>query len=146
MKKKKIGIRVRNRIWAAILAAALMTGQGVISGDSYASVARAEEQVYSSAVEGDGSPENPYLLDSDADLREMAVKLNAKDPAWIGKSYVLEADIQMKKDSFPMIDNFTGMLDGQGYTISGLTLCDEPQTVSGEYRICLLYTSDAADE
>ena len=55
MKKKKIGIRVRNRIWAAILAAALMTGQGVISGDSYASVARAEEQVYSSAVEGDGS-------------------------------------------------------------------------------------------
>ena len=28
MKKKKIGIRVRNRIWAAILAAALMTGQG----------------------------------------------------------------------------------------------------------------------
>ena len=141
MKKKKIGIRVRNRIWAAILAAALMTGQGVISGDSYASVARAEEQVYSSAVEGDGSPENPYLLDSDADLREMAAKLNAKDPAWIGKSYVLEADIQMKKDSFPMIDNFTGMLDGQGYTISGLTLCDEPQTVSGEYRMAFIRTN-----
>lgn len=141
MKKKKIGIRVRNRIWAAILAAALMTGQGVISGDSYASVARAEEQVYSSTVEGDGSPENPYLLDSDADLREMAAKLNAKDPAWIGKSYVLEADIQMKKDSFPMIDNFTGMLDGQGYTISGLTLCDEPQTVSGEYRMAFIRTN-----
>ena len=94
-------------------------------------------------IEGDGSTENPYLLDSDADLREMAAKLNENDSAWVGKNYALAADIQMKNDSFPMINSFNGALDGKGYTIQGLTISDPEETLNGstEHRVAFIRTN-----
>ena len=83
-------------------------------------------------VEGEGSAENPYLLDSDADLREMASKLNANDKDWVGKKFVLDADIWMKSDSFPMIDRFSGVLDGNGYTIFGLNVNEPEEKLDGK--------------
>lgn len=94
-------------------------------------------------IEGDGSQENPYMLDSDADLREMAARLNADDPDWVGKNYALNSDIQMKSDSFPMIDSFNGILDGNGHTIYGLTI-DEPEAVLDgrtEHRVAFIRTN-----
>ena len=94
-------------------------------------------------IEGDGSQGNPYLLDSDADLREMAERLNANDSAWVGKNYSLNADIQMKSNSFPMIDSFTGMLDGNGHTITGLTIDEPESTLNGntEHRVAFIRTN-----
>lgn len=95
-------------------------------------------------IEGDGSLENPYLLDSDADLREMAAKLNANDKTWVGKNYALDADINMKSDSFPMINSFTCTLDGRGYTIKGLTIAEETESVlngSTEHRVAFIRTN-----
>ena len=94
-------------------------------------------------IEGDGSADDPYLLDSDADLREMAAKLNANDAAWVGKNYALDANIKMKSDSFPMINNFSGVLDGKGYTISGLTIDDPEKTLNGstEHRVAFIRTN-----
>lgn len=94
-------------------------------------------------IEGDGSTENPYLLDSDADLREMAAKLNENNEDWVGKNYALAADIQMKTDSFPMINSFNGVLDGKGHTIQGLTIDDPAKTLDGktEYRVAFIRTN-----
>lgn len=94
-------------------------------------------------VEGEGSAENPYLLDSDADLREMASKLNANDKDWVGKKFVLDADIWMKSDSFPMIDRFSGVLDGNGYTIFGLNVNEPEEKLDGktEHRTAFIRTN-----
>lgn len=94
-------------------------------------------------IEGDGSGENPYLLDSDADLREMAEKINANEEEWVGKNYALDADIQMKSDSFPVINSFTGVLDGKGYTISGLTINEPEKKLDGktEHRAAFIGTN-----
>lgn len=99
-------------------------------------------------IEGDGSTENPYLLDSDADLREMAEKLNSNDKDWVGKSYALDADIKMKSDSFPMINSFTGVLDGKGHTIQGLNINESKKTLDGktEHRVAFIRTNTGTIE
>lgn len=94
-------------------------------------------------IEGDGSAENPYLLDSDADLWEMASKLNANDKDWVGKKFVLDADIRMKSDRFPMIDRFSGVLDGNGHTILGLNVNEPEEKLDGktEHRTAFIRTN-----
>ncbi len=99
--------------------------------------------VSDSVIEGDGSETNPYLLDSDEDLRMMAEKLNANDEAWVGKYYELSADIQMTSDSFSMINSFSGVLDGKGHTIYGLTIKETEETLDGktEHRTAFIKTN-----
>lgn len=95
----------------------------------------------SNVPDGDGSAENPYVLKSDADLRMMAAKINENDANWVDKYYILDADIQMKSESFLMIDNFKGVLDGKGYTIYGLNIDEPEKNVSGEYRTAFIRTN-----
>ena len=94
-------------------------------------------------IEGDGSEASPYLLDSEADLYMMAEKLNANDEAWVGKSYELSADIQMGTESFTMINSFSGVFDGKGHTIYGLTIKEDEETLNGktEHRTAFIKTN-----
>jgi len=67
---------------------------------------------------GEGTPEHPYLITSADDLRQIENDMSA--------NYRLENDIPMSGLWTPigkgLPDTFTGTLDGQGYTISGLTI------------------------
>lgn len=63
---------------------------------------------------GDGSQENPYQISSPAQLR-----LIADEPF---AHYIITRDIDMIDMSFTPVENFRGSIDGQGHTISNLTL------------------------
>ena len=74
-----------------------------------------------SNIEGDGSPASPYVLDTQEDLLYITEQMNKGDGAYVGKAYELGSDISMTED-FPMIDAFTGSLDGKGHSIEGVVM------------------------
>ncbi len=64
---------------------------------------------------GDGTKDNPYLVQNEAQLRAIDNDLAA--------SYKLTADIQLTGEWTPIASNgdfFTGVLDGDGHVVSGL--------------------------
>lgn len=73
---------------------------------------------------GDGSEENPYYIDNQADIEKIGVTYE------LDASYVLMNDITLTNDFVPIGYNatsslwtgFGGSFDGQGYTIYGLNL------------------------
>ncbi len=87
-----------------------------------------------SNIEGDGSPASPYVLDTQEDLLYITEQMNKGDGAYVGKAYELGSDISMTED-FPMIDEFTGSLDGKGHSIEGVVMKGVlPETNKGSYR------------
>lgn len=65
---------------------------------------------------GDGTAEDPYLLESAADLPKVA-----NDP---GGHYLLTSDLDLSGSAMSQLDRlvrFEGVLDGGGHTISGFT-------------------------
>ncbi len=77
---------------------------------------------------GDGSEENPYFIDSQADLQKIG------DTYSLSSNYVLRANITLTNEFIPIgyvlnaetdieVDSgFSGTFDGDGYTISGLNI------------------------
>lgn len=84
-------------------------------------------------VTGDGSVTNPYNISNEEDLLYFTNKFNLKVEEYIGKNYVLTNDIILNSN-FPMIDEFSGVLEGKGYKISNLTINDTPESITGDYR------------
>lgn len=79
-----------------------------------------------STLKGDGSEKTPYLIGSEADLRNFQKKMeteNSKD-----KYYQLTADIDMSGEPIPAIGPqahpFQGTFDGNGHSINGLVTKD----------------------
>lgn len=70
---------------------------------------------------GDGTEANPYQISSAAHMR-----LLADEPA---AHYVITNDIDMDGISFTPVENFSGSLDGQGHTISNLTISSSTASV-----------------
>lgn len=74
---------------------------------------------------GDGSAETPYLIATEAQLRDFAVSLSSKID-YTGKYVALANDIGVSSAAWTPIGGsqylFNGTFDGRGYTISGLTL------------------------
>ena len=74
---------------------------------------------------GDGSAETPYLIATEAQLRDFAVSLSSKID-YTGKYVALANDIDVSSAEWTPIGGsqylFNGTFDGRGYTISGLTL------------------------
>ncbi len=74
---------------------------------------------------GDGSAETPYLIATEAQLRDFAVSLSSKID-YTGKYVALANDISVSSAAWTPIGGsqylFNGTFDGRGYTISGLTL------------------------
>lgn len=70
---------------------------------------------------GDGTEANPYQISSAVHMRFLA-----DEPA---AHYVITNDIDMDGISFTPVDNFSGSLDGQGHTISNLTISSSTASV-----------------
>ena len=78
------------------------------------------------ALEGDGSAETPYEIGTADELMEFAQKVNGGET---GAYAVLTADIDLSGTDFTPIPTFGGTFEGQGHTISGLSI-----TGSGNVR------------
>ncbi len=79
-----------------------------------------------------GTEDDPILIKDADDLKGMVKKVSSSDYA--GKIFKLTADIQLndtsvdgwyeKEDAYvwPMLDNFSGVIDGDGHTIEGILI------------------------
>ena len=78
---------------------------------------------WSSSVEtitvGDGSENNPYVIDSAQKLSYMAQQINADSGNYSTAYYKQTTNIDISSNTWVMINTFGGCYDGQGYTISG---------------------------
>ena len=75
-----------------------------------------------SDMKGSGTQEAPYLIGSEADLRNFQKTMETEDSE--GKYYKLTADIDMSEQAMPAIgpqkNPFQGTFDGNGHSINGL--------------------------
>ena len=85
-----------------------------------------------SELDGDGSASDPYQIGNEAELIYAAQRMNtiATEHA---KHYILTANIALT-NNFPMINTFSGVLDGKGYKITGLVINVTEQTNVGFIR------------
>ena len=75
------------------------------------------------APNNEGTAEDPHQIGSAEDLLFITERLNNNVSAYTGlKHYILTDDIDLSGINFPMINNFDGVLDGQGHTINGLVI------------------------
>lgn len=107
------GIALRE--WQSDGGSVLPTGAVWTTGDISASI----------FASGGGSAETPYLIATEAQLRDFAVSLSSKID-YTGKYVALANDIGVSSAAWTPIGGsqylFNGTFDGRGYTISGLTL------------------------
>ena len=69
---------------------------------------------------GDGSETAPFLIRTEAQLRAFAAT-TADGETYAGQYVALDADITLNGDWTP-IHSFAGTFDGQGHTVSGMTI------------------------
>lgn len=69
------------------------------------------------------SEEHIIIIETEEDLRRMA-KNCAFDHWSEGKTFVLQKDIQLVKDDFLPIPTFSGIFEGNGHTISSISITD----------------------
>ncbi len=128
----------------SLFAAVVMTATTVLAPVQTAFAQGTQTDTYS--LNGDGSPASPFVLETEEDLLYVTEKLNEGDTAYTGKAYELGADIAMTSE-FPMIDNFSGSLDGNGHTISGLVINGAlPESDKGNYRAGFIRRNTGAIE
>lgn len=92
-------------------------------------------------LSGDGSANSPYRIGTAEELVFAAEQMNAGNTNYVGKSYILTADLDLGSvASFPMILSFSGTLNGDGHTIRNLTVTDTVGTVpSSGYGIGFIH-------
>ena len=94
-------------------------------------------------LEGTGEESDPYLIKDKDDLLYAVTYLNQKDERIVGKALRLTADIDLSGVNFTPIDRFDGTLDGDGHTISYLTIDDTSTADMGtEYRVAFIRTNN----
>ncbi len=106
-------------------------------GEEYPVFASDELEGYVLPIEGDGSAQNPYVLETEYDLRVLSALIN-HESGWAGYSYQLGADISVSEPEkvnniipFGNTGNkFTGIFDGCGYTLSGINISYDKNNVS----------------
>ncbi len=88
---------------------------------------------------GSGTEADPYVIKTGAQLAYLAAKVKAGDPA-TGEHYVLASDINLAKLEWTPIGiyiksgneancSFAGSFDGQGHTISGMSITTTDSTI-----------------
>ncbi len=84
-------------------------------------------------VQGDGSKFNPYLICNHEQLA-----LLSQDAALLSKSFKLGKDLSFEDQVFPLIGSpeapFQGGFDGDGYTLSSITLSAEIKAYNAPFR------------
>ena len=86
-------------------------------------------------LSGDGSASNPYLISSADDLKAFRDRVNAGENPACAK---LTADIDLEGEEWTPITSLIGYLDGDGHTISNLTLRGGTGTYSSPANIGLI--------
>lgn len=93
------------------------------------------------ALNGDGSSDNPYQIGTADELVFAANQINGGTHG----NYILTADIDMSGVEFPMIDTLTAadIFDGDEHKISNLTINDTSTIVSDSdgYRVAFVRTN-----
>ena len=102
-------------------------------------VIRTPEERNALTLEGTGTAEDPYRIATAQDLVDIAKALNDMDARVVGTHLALVADIDMSDINFTPINNFSGVLDGQGHTISNFTINDPTVgTQDANYRVAFI--------
>ncbi|GGD88792.1 DUF6528 family protein [Paenibacillus nasutitermitis] len=71
---------------------------------------------------GDGTAADPFQISNEEELLFAVERMNDSDATYrSSKAYALTSDIALTQ-KFPMIDSFSGVLDGRGHKITGLTI------------------------
>ena len=78
---------------------------------------------------GDGSKADPYVISSEEHLRKFAAATVSGKLITVNKYFKLGADIALNGDWTP-IHNFAGSFDGDGHTVSGMTIGTEASPVN----------------
>ncbi len=90
-------------------------------------------------VEGSGTAEDPYRIATAQDLVDIAKAINDQDARVIGAYLAVVADLDMSGINFTPINSFSGVLDGQGHTISNFTIEDPTVgTQDANYRVAFI--------
>ena len=77
--------------------------------------------VAAAEAKGTGTEKAPYQIASQADLEWMAEQINLSPADYESAFYQLTEDIELES-AFTPINSFSGTLDGDGHTISGLNI------------------------
>ena len=94
-------------------------------------------------LEGAGTDEDPYQIADKDDLLYAVENLNNKDERIVGKTLKLTADIDLNGVNFTPIEKFDGTINGDGHTISNLTIEDTSTADKGaEYRVAFIRTNN----
>ena len=115
----------------------LLLGCGIIFS-SFPHVILAQEEQAEYVLEGEGTLENPYLVQSEEDLMQMA-SLVEKDEEKASASYRLTRDLSMEGYDFEGIGKtnpFTGIFDGNGFTIDDLHIVSQAKRVGLFSQLC----------
>lgn len=102
----------------------------IVYNDDYRFTADAYDLPFTMFAGGDGSAANPYEIATAGDLMQIAT-----NPA---ASYLITADIDCGGVTLKSVENFTGKLDGDGHTISNLSM-------RGNKKVAMFGTSTNAD-
>lgn len=98
-------------------------------GEKYPVFSSESQPGYVFPIEGEGTADNPYIIDTENKLRIVSALINNEN-GWSGYSYKLGADIYVtapdKVNNFvPFGSNtnkFSGTFDGDGHTLSGVNI------------------------
>lgn len=145
MQKRKFTIPL------SVILLAAFSGAGIALSLS----ARAAGESAVDGITGEGTKENPYALDSVADLQQFAQNVNGGN-SYAGKYVALTSNIDFKDDEGIVADMqaigtketpFQGVFDGGGYTVSELYITDftgeEQDEYAGKYVGLFGYTVGA---
>ncbi len=113
----------------------IITGKGNYCGTRTDLFSIVSTAAYSSIFEGEGTQSDPYLISTPEDLKKLADKVNSETSSnysFQKKYFILTNDIDIScyenwtpigiQGDFGTYSSFYGTFDGQGYTISGLTI------------------------
>jgi uncharacterized repeat protein (TIGR02543 family) len=107
---------------------ALAVGVGGLAGASPARAAVATATAAVDGLPGAGTPADPVVIASAADLDTVAARVNAEPATYASLSYRLGADIDYAGGTFETFRQFSGTFDGNAHAIRDLRL--RPGTVA----------------
>lgn len=105
----------------------------------YPTLQKPKEEAGVTALTGDGSVSNPFLINNEAEFLFWIEQLNLQNGVYCnGKKFQLMNDITLT-DEITMVQSFDGVLDGMGHTIHGLKIRGAvPDTDKGNYRAAMI--------
>ncbi len=105
----------------------------------YPALQKPQEEAGVTALTGDGSVSNPFLINNEAEFLFWIEQMNLQNSVYYNeKHFRLMNDITLT-DEIVMVQSFNGVLDGMGHTVHGLKIRGAvPDTNKGDYRAAMI--------